>query len=338
MQGDDTVYEQGVIDGRFRVITHLMTVGATPIFPDRTSLAYRAYQMIIVVSAYLTFITAVIGILKNFHDEGFVMEAARTTFTMINVLWTHFFTRNMQGVRNLVRMAREWSELAGRVADKKKDAWISRIQIVAWRGSGFFYCIHIIYLVLRIVSQSNNILFYNSWIPFETETNFGYYFILVVQALGSILYACLVFAIMTLFASLLLVVCSELEMLQGILMEMKQNEGEPQSAVKESLAQWVKHHQQILRYLKELEDTFNVVLLGPLLSVAVILCLTAYTAVTISGNFVEIIQICLITSAMLSQLQIFCYFGNELTIQVLNETYTYFMFLLNFSNNSSEHK
>jgi hypothetical protein len=52
---------------------------------------------------------------------------------------------------------------------------------------------------------------------------------------------------MALFATLLVVACSELEMLQEALMNMKQQEGEPQSTIQDSLAQCVKHHQQILR-------------------------------------------------------------------------------------------
>jgi hypothetical protein len=93
MQGDDMVCEQGDMDRRFRVLKHLLTVGATPLFPDRGSRAYRVYQMIVAVSAYLTLVTTFIGIINNLDDVGFVMEAARPGFPMINVLWTHFFIR-----------------------------------------------------------------------------------------------------------------------------------------------------------------------------------------------------------------------------------------------------
>jgi hypothetical protein len=87
----------------------------------------------------------------------------------------------MHGVRNLLRIAKEWSQLTDRDAGKRKDAWILRIQILARRGSVSIYCSHITYLILRIVTKSNNILFYNAWIPFETETRLGYYLVLVVQ-------------------------------------------------------------------------------------------------------------------------------------------------------------
>jgi hypothetical protein len=96
MQGDDMLYEQGDMDRRFRVLNHLLTVGATPLFPDRRSLVYKVYQILVVVSAYLTLITTVIGIGKNLDDMGFVMEAARPGVPMINVLWTHFFIRYSQ--------------------------------------------------------------------------------------------------------------------------------------------------------------------------------------------------------------------------------------------------
>lgn len=85
----------------------------------------------------------------------------------------------------MLKMARKWSELANRNADNRKDAWISRIQILARRGSVSIYCSHITYFALRIVTKSNNIIFYDAWVPFESDTNLGYFLVLVAQV-GSI--------------------------------------------------------------------------------------------------------------------------------------------------------
>jgi hypothetical protein len=60
---------------------------------------------------------------------------------------------------------------------------------------------------------------------------------------------------MALFATLMVAACSELEGLQAALVEIKLRDGEPQSVIKDSLAQCVRRHQQILRSVNTVRKT-----------------------------------------------------------------------------------
>ncbi|XP_021936592.1 odorant receptor 49b-like [Zootermopsis nevadensis] len=120
------------------------------------------------------------------------------------------------------------------------------------------------------------------------------------------------FAVMGLYVALVSIGCTQLEKIQAALMDINQQR---LPEMQTSLVQCVKHHQHVLRYMKELETTFSPVLFGPFLSVVAALCFTAYTAIRIGGKFVEIIQIFIITAAMMFQLQAVCWFGTELNKQ-----------------------
>jgi hypothetical protein len=82
----------------------------------------------------------------------------------------------MEGVRNLLRIAKEWSELADRDSDMRKEERILRIQTLAQRISVGIYCSHIIYLILRSVTRSDSILASS-----ETKTKLGHYILLIMQ-------------------------------------------------------------------------------------------------------------------------------------------------------------
>jgi len=78
---------------RFLVLEKLFKIAGTPVTPEGGSLFYRVYRPVVVMCGYLTFLTTVIGIVKNQQDVDYVMEAARPGFVMINLLWMHFFIR-----------------------------------------------------------------------------------------------------------------------------------------------------------------------------------------------------------------------------------------------------
>ncbi|XP_021936578.1 odorant receptor 4-like [Zootermopsis nevadensis] len=211
-----------------------------------------------------------------------------------------------------------WSELPVRdpVTGSKTTAyWIQRSQVLAWRTANIVVISHVLYLALRIVTNSANPLFFNAWFPFDLNNTLGYSFVLVLQGFGSIILANLLFGFICLYVSLVAIGCTQLEKIQISLLDLKQIQNEPHCVLKSGFVKCVQHHQQVLRYMRALEDMFHVVLVGPFLSVAVTLCFAAFTALTISGNHEESIQILLVIFAFLCQIQACCWFGNELTIQ-----------------------
>jgi hypothetical protein len=78
---------------RFLVLEKLCKIAGTPVTSDEESPVYNVYRVLVVTSGYLTLLTTFIGILKNLDDMGYVMEAARPGFVMIDLIWMHFFIR-----------------------------------------------------------------------------------------------------------------------------------------------------------------------------------------------------------------------------------------------------
>jgi hypothetical protein len=81
------------VAARFRVLEKLFKIAGIPVISDGNSRVYSVYQVLVVVSGYLTLVTTFVGIVKNLDDMGYVMEAARPGFVMINLVWMHFFIR-----------------------------------------------------------------------------------------------------------------------------------------------------------------------------------------------------------------------------------------------------
>jgi hypothetical protein len=90
---EDTNYKEDNNDDRFRILKNIFIIAGTPLFPVRGSRLYGVYRIFASFSMCFTFVTAIIGIMKNFEDMGYVMESGRSVIAMFNVLWTHFFIR-----------------------------------------------------------------------------------------------------------------------------------------------------------------------------------------------------------------------------------------------------
>lgn len=90
---EDTIYKEDNNDDRFRILKNMFILIGTPLFPVRRSLLYSVYRIFVCFSLSFTFVTTIIGIMKNFGDMGYVMESGRPGLAMFNVLWTQFFMR-----------------------------------------------------------------------------------------------------------------------------------------------------------------------------------------------------------------------------------------------------
>lgn len=92
------------------------------------------------------------------------------------------FRYKMQRVRDLLNIVKTftWSDTPS--SDRKtKAALISRVQRLALRTHITVAVSHTSYLILRIVTKSKNTLFFNTWVPFEEESNVAYVIILIIQ-------------------------------------------------------------------------------------------------------------------------------------------------------------
>jgi hypothetical protein len=93
----------------------------------------------------------------------------------------------MQGVRDLLNIAKTftWSDTPS--SNRRTNAGlISRVQRLALRTHITVAVSHTSYLILRIVTKSKNTLFFNTWVPFDGESNVAYVLILIIQVDSSV--------------------------------------------------------------------------------------------------------------------------------------------------------
>ena len=103
------------------------------------------------------------------------------------------FRYKMQRVRDLLNIVKTftWSDTPS--SDRKtKAALISRVQRLALRTHITVAVSHTSYLILRIVTKSKNTLFFNTWVPFEEESNVAYVIILIIQVDSDVVWLTLV--------------------------------------------------------------------------------------------------------------------------------------------------
>ncbi|PSN49704.1 hypothetical protein C0J52_05332, partial [Blattella germanica] len=304
-------------DPRFQILKRLFKIAGTPLFPEKESNLYILYRNVVVVSGYLTLLTTFIGIVQNITDLEYVLGAARVSFVMINLIWMHFFISfNIQKVRNLLNMIGHftWSDLPlhDHEGSISMAGWIPKIQNLLWKFNFCDWGFHCLYLVLRGVSSgSYHPLFFDAWSPFNTENIMGYAVVLLIQGFGSVMIGTSLFAVMGLYISSVAVACTQLQKIQAALVNIKQKD---ETLLNDELILCIRHHQQVLRYIKLLEETFNPVLLGPFMSVVAALCFTAYAAITVSILFMKLL---LNIFCMKLLLNIFCMKYSEITIRSL---------------------
>ncbi|KAJ4437140.1 hypothetical protein ANN_17275, partial [Periplaneta americana] len=139
------------------------------------------------------------------------------------------------------------------------------------------------------------------------------------------------------YAKLVAIACSQLEKLRIAILDIRQtrfSENEDSGAktdykhkdrlnistrnfceMQRRLNSCVRHHQDILEYMRAMEATLSPMILLHFLLIVTGLCFAAFSAVISGGNIVQLGQILLIVIATLVQLLTYCQLGTELTTQ-----------------------
>ncbi|XP_021941933.1 odorant receptor Or2-like, partial [Zootermopsis nevadensis] len=183
---------------------------------------------------------------------------------------------------------------------------------------------------------ANRPLSYNGWYPFDVSVSPTYELVNFTQLLGALTYDCTIFGFSALYATFICIACSQLEKLRTSLLDIRQNRdiskdsgaetdqeeegkvnasGEMFQRMQKQLNDCVRHHQQILSYIRVLEETTNPVMAGNFLLSLVCMCFASFSIVTSWGNYIQMSQGVLSFGAVLTALFIYSWFANELTDQ-----------------------
>jgi hypothetical protein len=110
------------------------------------------------------------------------MYTLKIKFTVWSTIACIPFRYKMQGVRDMLDIVKNftWTDTPNS-GGRTITGLISRAQRLAFRIQIGFVMNHTVYLVLRIVNKTKNSLFFNTWIPFDSESWVVYILMLIVQ-------------------------------------------------------------------------------------------------------------------------------------------------------------
>ncbi|XP_033609372.1 uncharacterized protein LOC111869596 [Cryptotermes secundus] len=210
--------------------------------------------------------------------------------------------------------------------------WIPHLQKVVTYSFAFVTSFHLVQSGLRIYISHE--LVFRTWYPFDSVSSPGYELVIIMQIFASIFGLSVFFGFQFLYATLIMVACSQLQKLRTNLLDIKQemvpsgdesgSDGreEPVSRSKDGfcrmqtqLNECVRHHQAILQYMRALEDTMNFLLCGLLLLLLATLCFVSFSAVASWGDITDLTQILIIYVVTIFYVCLFCALGTELTLQ-----------------------
>ncbi|KAJ9592474.1 hypothetical protein L9F63_015890, partial [Diploptera punctata] len=350
---------------RFGVFRQLFLLTGDPILSHVSSRLYTLYSCSAILCVVVTSLTMTLDPLVNLNDIRRCTESARVVLPMFICLWIHVTRLKKQQLLRLLDLteAFSWEDLPMR----GMAAYIPMIRKYSWPGVLGIMCSHALHQVVRL-SGHERPLVYNAWFPFDATRSPVFELVYLVQTVATIWYTITLTAFIALYATLVAIACTQVQKLAAAALEQEFE-----------LDKWVRAHQRVKEFLRTLQDVYNLVLLGPFLLISVGMCVNTFSILV--GDAMDALQAATLIVALVCQLYVYCWFGNELTeetaqlrdavwssnwvgtdvqkqkclvlvlaaaeeftlvaggvypvsrhtlMQILNQTYSFFMFLLNF--------
>ncbi|PNF31032.1 hypothetical protein B7P43_G17935 [Cryptotermes secundus] len=175
---------------------------------------------------------------------------------------------------------------------------------------------HSIHMLIRGIGSDK--LGLDMWLPFDASSSPVHEIIVIMQVYSTVMYIHCYWGFIGLYGTLVAISCSQLQKLQTGLRNFRKGSLMDRETEKEELHEYVRLHQNILSFMRALEDTMSTVVLGNFLIIVATNCFCAISAVTVWGKFRDFLQTLSLLSAFMAQLCIYCLFGDELTCQAEN--------------------
>ncbi|XP_033607078.1 odorant receptor 2a-like [Cryptotermes secundus] len=216
--------------------------------------------------------------------------------------------------------------------------WISFLDTVIRRTVAIVMVYLLTYTAASLLIPHKRVLLFNAWFPFDWTVSPTYELICLQQFIGALVFLFTIFPFPGLYATLVCIACSQLEKLRANLLDIRQELDTPAQdsgaetdteeeetqvqtsqemfcRMQEQLSDCVRLHNEILRYMEEMENTLNPFMTGMFLLSLASLCLSSFSIVTSWGNVPMMIQGVVAYSTVIIPLFLYCWFGNELTLQ-----------------------
>ncbi|PNF24012.1 hypothetical protein B7P43_G08632 [Cryptotermes secundus] len=261
-----------VTENRFRTILTLLRMAGVPINMKKVSILNSIYNVFTAINGYAMYLAFYVDIIIHNDDLKNFMKTFRVLTATSQLYWLHLnLSWRLRDFERLLRLTESftWEDQPTRdphTGHRTLAGWIPHLQIVTKYAYAFTAFYHLVQSGVRMYISHE--LMYPAWYPFDTVSSPGYELVIVMQIFESNFYTCILIGFPLLYATLVMVACTQLQKLRTDLLDIKQemvpsgadsgSDGgeEPVSRSKDGfcrmqmqLNECVRHHQAILQYV-----------------------------------------------------------------------------------------
>ncbi|XP_072754238.1 uncharacterized protein [Anoplolepis gracilipes] len=165
-----------------------------------------------------------------------------------------------------------------------------------------------IVLMSIFTAFTNKNLTYKAWVPFDYSSPAIYLFVYIYQLLGMATSGIVNVACESIICGLLLYICCQFEILEHRLTKVTHDQ--------HILHDCIRHHNLIFQYARTVNNMFSKIIALQFAVSMLVLCSNLYRIAT-TTNYVIFISLLVYTGAILTQIFIYCWFGNEVKTKSL---------------------
>ncbi|PNF35135.1 hypothetical protein B7P43_G09268 [Cryptotermes secundus] len=209
---------------------------------------------------------------------------------------------------------------------------IPQIPLFTKRMCIFILVYYGIHSFVRFMTGDDYPLMFNTYYYFVVSYSPVYEMIYLSQIMAAAVYILTFANSIGLYGSIMAITCSQLEKLRANLLDIRQEldsgaetdteewrevqtSQEVFCRMQEQLNECIRHHQQIIRFMRVVEEIFNPFLVGLFLLLMCGICLTAFSVAMNWGDLYSLSEALLIYCFLMLMLCVYCRFGEELTNQ-----------------------
>ncbi|KAJ4437188.1 hypothetical protein ANN_17323 [Periplaneta americana] len=294
--------ESNVQDGkysterRFRYFIIFFDVAGFPLIPGKRALLQRGYNSLVSLCTYSVVAASVLDVYMHRDDVKRISTTLRLLLDFLMLMWVEVNMRLRKNILRRLFLLTEsftWEEMAVRdehTGNLTIAGWIPCFNRIMKRGTFIGLTVHFLQSIARMLTSRD--LTFQTWYPFNVSTSPTFEIIQITQVIATFRISALSFGLMHLYANLVCIACTQLHKIKDAFLHIRQKDMEPEynkgddiptdgdeQRMQNELKDIVRHHQEVLRYLRTMQDYMNSITGGILLFLMLIICTAAFTAV-----------------------------------------------------------
>ncbi|XP_043285401.1 odorant receptor 46a-like [Venturia canescens] len=296
---------------------------------------YNCYTVIIIVLVFTFLVSLFIDLFSSFNS---VEDFSQGSFILLTVIalfgkMVVLLAKRREIIEltndliNDVCEPRDAAEIQIQARSKRDARWIASWYLVLFISTAFLVALQSI-----IMDIPDRKLMFKAWLPYAyNSTQTVFLFTFLHQAITANTGSAINSAFDTLFPGLIILTCSQMKILKyrfeaipQIISPRKKSsesngdeddERENRELEAQLLTDCIRHHVRIFQLSSTLNDIFGFVIFLQFSISSLVVCVSMYEVSRMKVFSLEFVPTVMYLTAMLTQIFVLCYYGNELSLQ-----------------------